>query len=226
MQQTKKSSTYILVAFFIALFLSTNGIAEDNSGSSSSCYKYSVKEKSEVPSHIVQLAYKGLEKLTKNGNTIKSLAIIDFSKPSTEKRLYIIDPSTGKLLYQTFVAHGKNSGENLPTRFSNKMNSLQSSLGFYLTGSVYNGAHGKSLQLIGCEKGINDHAFERGIVLHGADYVNEKFIRTNNRLGRSHGCPAVSYDDLSDVITLLKDNGCLFVYAPDNTYIRRSSLLK
>jgi len=141
------------------------------------------------------------------------ITIIDFSKPSTEKRLFIIDIENRKLLFQTFVAHGKNSGLIKPTKFSNRIGSNQSSLGFYRTAGTYKGKHGYSLILDGLEKGINDNARKRAIVIHGAKYVSEEFIEKNNRLGRSWGCPAVSDELSKEIIDLIKDGSCLYIYA-------------
>jgi len=143
----------------------------------------------------------------------KVITIIDFSKPSTEKRLFIIDIENRKLLFQTFVAHGKNSGLIKPTKFSNRIGSNQSSLGFYRTAGTYKGKHGYSLILDGLEKGINDNARKRAIVIHGAKYVSEEFIEKNNRLGRSWGCPAVSDELSKEIIDLIKDGSCLYIYA-------------
>ena len=152
----------------------------------------------------------------------KILSIIDFSKPSTEERLFIIDLENPKLLLQTLVAHGKNSGLMNATRFSNRSGSRKSSLGFYITGNTYRGRHGYSLLLHGVEKGINDNARQRGVVLHGAKYVNNKYIGQNSHLGRSWGCPAVSYELSKKIINLIKDGSCLYIYADDETYKQKS----
>jgi len=157
--------------------------------------------------------YKSLELSNK-----RILSIIDFSKPSTEERFFIIDVKNYKLLYQTLVAHGKNSGYLNATKFSNRMGSHKSSLGFYRTGTSYFGKRGYSLQLEGLEKGINDNARLRGIVIHGANYVNEEYTNGNNMIGRSWGCPAVSKKLNKEIIDLLKGGSCLFIYAEDETY--------
>ncbi len=155
----------------------------------------------------------------------KLLSIIDFSKPSNEKRFFIIDVENHKLLFQTLVAHGKNSGLINATRFSNRMGSHKSSLGFYRTGKSYVGKRGYSLQLEGLEKGINDNARLRGIVIHGANYVSERFITGNNTMiGRSWGCPAVSNKLSREIIDLIKGGSCLYIYAEDEVYQERSML--
>jgi hypothetical protein len=153
----------------------------------------------------------------------KVLSIIDFSKPSNKKRFFIIDIKNHKLLFQTLVAHGKNSGSINATRFSNKIGSHESSLGFYRTGTTYMGKRGYSLLLEGLEKGINDNARSRGIVIHGANYVSQKFISgKNSMIGRSWGCPAVSNKISKKIADLIKGGSCLYIYAEDEFYKERS----
>ncbi len=153
------------------------------------------------------------------------LAICDFTQSSRNKRLYVIDLLKKKVLYNTYVAHGRNSGNEFAEHFSNANSSFQSSLGFYKTLGTYQGKHGLSLKLEGLEKGINDRALERAIVMHGADYVSEAFIRNTGRLGRSLGCPAVSIADSKKVINMLYNGAGLFIYSGDQHYIQKSSLL-
>ncbi len=153
------------------------------------------------------------------------LTIIDFSKPSSQKRLFVIDMATGKVLINSLVAHGKNSGYHFATAFSNKEESYQSSLGFYITLDSYTGENGYSLKLKGCETGINDKAFRRAIVLHGAEYVSEKFIRKNGYLGRSHGCPAVPLSIAKEIINVIKGGSCMFLYHPTKKYNSQSKIL-
>jgi hypothetical protein len=152
------------------------------------------------------------------------IAIADLSQPSTSKRLYIVDLVKNKLLFNTWVAHGKNTGANMATGFSNRPGSLQSSIGFYLTGEQYKGQHGLSLRLHGLEPGYNDKAFDRAIVIHGADYVNEQIIRQTGRLGRSFGCPAVAASLAAPIINTLGNGALLFVYYPDKNYLLNSKL--
>jgi hypothetical protein len=152
------------------------------------------------------------------------IAIADLSQPSTSKRLYIIDLVKNKLLFNTWVAHGKNTGSNIATGFSNHPGSLQSSIGFYLTGERYNGQHGVSLRLHGMEPGYNDKAFDRAIVVHGADYVNEQIIRQTGRLGRSFGCPAVASNLAEPIINTLGNGALFLVYYPDKNYLSHSKL--
>jgi hypothetical protein len=128
--------------------------------------------------------------------------------------MYIIDLNKGELLLQTYVAHGRNSGQEFADHFSNLPESYMSSPGFYVTGSTYTGKHGLSLLLKGQDKGLNDNAEQRSIVFHGASYVSEEFIRKYGRLGRSQGCPAVSEELSASVINMIKDGSCVYMYAP------------
>ena len=153
------------------------------------------------------------------------LAIADFSQSSCKKRLYVIDFIEKKLVLNTFVAHGRNSGQEYAKNFSNDNSSFQSSLGFYKTLGTYQGKHGLSLRLEGVEKGINDRAYERAIVMHGADYVSEDFIKNTGRLGRSQGCPAVSIADHKKLIQLMYNGAGLFIYSQNQSYFKKSPLL-
>lgn len=153
------------------------------------------------------------------------MAIADFSQSSCKKRLYVIDVLRKKLLLNTYVAHGRNSGQEYAKSFSNKESSFQSSLGFYRTLGTYQGKHGLSLKLEGVEKGINDRAMQRAIVMHGADYVSEDFIKNTGRLGRSLGCPAVSIADSKKLINMLYNGAGLFIYSMDQKYFKQSGLI-
>ena len=150
------------------------------------------------------------------------LSIIDYSKPSNEKRFFIIDIENRKLLYNTLVAHGKKSGYVNATTFSNKYGSHKSSLGFFRTGNSYYGIRGYSLKLEGLEKGINDNARQRGIIIHGANYVDERIANGNGVIGRSWGCPAVSKKISKEIINLLKGGSLLYIYADDEVYKKKS----
>ena len=152
----------------------------------------------------------------------KLLSIIDYSKPSTEKRFFVIDVENRRLLYNTLVAHGKKSGYVEATKFSNKYGSHKSCLGFFRTGNPYYGKRGYSLELEGLEKGINDNARSRGIVIHGANYVSERIANGNGVIGRSWGCPAVSKKLSKEIINLLKGGSLLYIYADDELYKEKS----
>lgn len=152
------------------------------------------------------------------------LTLIDFTKPSTEERLYVFDLEAKKLLYSSVVAHGKNSGEKYATSFSNEVGSYKSSLGFYLTGHTYQGRNGYSLLLDGLEAGINDRARERAIVVHGAAYANPSVCRSG-RLGRSFGCPALPQALTRPIINTIKGGSVLFIYANHPDYVAKSTVL-
>lgn len=141
------------------------------------------------------------------------LSIVDFSKPSTQKRLWIVDLASNKLLFHTLVAHGRGSGGLMASQFSNTEESYQSSLGFYVTDDTYFGKHGLSLRLKGLDKGLNTNALARAIVVHGADYVSQRFVDQNGYLGRSHGCPALPVELTNDIIKTIKGNTALFIYS-------------
>ena len=170
-----------------------------------------------------EAAYVGYKKLNNNKNNL--LTIIDFNLPSTEKRMYVLDLSKKEVLYVTHVAHGRNSGGNYATSFSNKNGSYQSSLGFYRTAETYNGGNGYSLRLDGLEKGINDLARPRAVVIHGADYCNENFIKSTGRLGRSFGCPALPQELNKPIINTIKDGSLIFIYADMPEYHASTKLL-
>lgn len=153
------------------------------------------------------------------------LSIIDFSLPSTQKRLFILDLYNGRILFNTLVAHGRNSGKLIANRFSNRCNSLMSSLGFYVTGEPFIGQHGYSLRLEGKEKGWNDNVCRRAIIMHPANYVSEAHIQQWGYLGRSEGCPAIPETLDRPIIDVIRGGSCLFVYSPDKKYLHRSRLV-
>lgn len=171
-------------------------------------------------------ALKGFYLLKEKGLIQKDiLTLIDFSLSSNTKRLWVIDLSTNTILFQSLVAHGKNTGEEFATAFSNLNSSFKSSLGFYSTGEIYQGKHGSSLRLDGLERGFNDNARERGVVMHGADYVSESFIRDHKRLGRSQGCPALPVELTDEIIQTIKNKSCLFIYHPSRSFIMDEKLI-
>lgn len=160
-------------------------------------------------------ALKGFYQLKEKGLIQKNiLTLVDFSMSSNTKRLWVIDLTTNTILYNSLVAHGRNTGEEFARSFSNSESSFKSSLGFYATGEIYNGKHGMSLKLDGLEKGVNDNARSRGVVMHAANYVSNSFIKNNKRLGRSQGCPAIPEEFLKGIISTIKNKSCLFIYYP------------
>ena len=168
-------------------------------------------------------AIAGYNKIEEKSKVI--LTLVDFSKPSTEERFYVFDMRHKKLLFSSLVSHGKNSGGNYATSFSNENGSLKSSLGFFLTENTYQGKNGYSLVLNGLEKGINDRAKERAIVIHGAAYSNPSVIASSGRLGRSFGCPALPQAVSKPIINTIKGGSLLFIYANNQNYLAYSPIL-
>ncbi|WP_114781332.1 murein L,D-transpeptidase catalytic domain family protein [Botryobacter ruber] len=146
------------------------------------------------------------------------LTVIDFTKSSSKKRMWIIDLKSKKVLFNNLVAHGRNTGEARAVKFSNAPNSYMSSMGFYVTDQTYFGKHGLSLRLNGMDKNFNSNAMSRAIVVHGADYVSEAFVKQYGRLGRSLGCPSVPKALSKEIIELIKDNTCLYIHTADKSY--------
>ena len=155
----------------------------------------------------------------------QTLTVIDYSKPSSEPRMWVFDLKSRELIYKELVAHGQGSGANMATQFSNLDESHQTSLGLFVTQDTYVGKNGYSLRLDGLDKGINDRARERAIVMHGAPYVSASFVKSTGRLGRSWGCPAISADIAKKVIDRVKGGGLVFAYYPDAKLIKTSKYL-
>lgn len=181
-----------------------------------------------LSSEAFELALKGHAFLTKQNRLSNPniLTIVDFSQTSRNKRMYVIDLENRELVHHTLVAHGRNTGDEFAKKFSNIDGSWQSSLGFYITKGTNMGASvGFSLIMEGVEKGINDNAQRRQIIVHGAEYATEDFIRNTGRLGRSFGCPAVPPADIRPIVNTIKDGTALFIYYPDSDYLNSSVLL-
>ncbi len=172
-------------------------------------------------------AYKGFQYLKSKGQLRKTdlLTICDYSQSINNKRLYVIDLENSRLLYNTYVSHGKNSGDEFATSFSNLDNSNKSSLGFLVTGTTYSGIAGYSLKLAGMERGINNNVAARSIVLHGSKFVNEHTMNEKGRMGKSYGCPAVPQEISKKIINTIKGGSCLFIYHPDEHYAHTSAIL-
>ena len=176
---------------------------------------------------VLELALKAVKHAQEKGfGRKKILAVIDYSLPSTKKRLWIFDLKKDKLLFHELVAHGKGSGNNYAKKFANKEGTLASSLGLFEATETYQGKHGYTLKLKGLEKGINDNAEKRSIVIHGAWYVTEAFWKKHGRLGRSWGCPALDKRVARQIIDTLKDGALVFVYYPDKKWLSSSEFLK
>jgi hypothetical protein len=158
-------------------------------------------------------------------STPSTLTVIDYSKPSTEKRLWVFDLQSHELVYEELVAHGQGSGGNIATAFSNDPETHRTSLGLFVTADTYVGKNGYSLRLDGLDRGFNDHARERAIVMHGAAYVSPQFAQAQGRLGRSWGCPALREGVARDVINRVKGGGLVFAYYPDQTWLSGSHYL-
>jgi hypothetical protein len=173
---------------------------------------------------IFKTAILGYRKI-ENAKKKNLITIIDYTKPSSEKRFYVIDLESKNLLFESYVAHGKNSGENYATSFSNLSNSLESCLGFFLTAETYIGENGYSMKLDGLEKNINDNARNREIVIHGADYVSQEYIKKYGRLGRSWGCPSLPIETSKEIIDKISNGSCLFIYGDDNYYKENSNFI-
>lgn len=225
-----KIVTIILLVFLSSLFnVSADG---DTNGSESSSSKITMSDvtvlnlykqielEDDITFETFKRALSGYEVYSCTNNKI--ITIIDYTKPSTEERLFIINLEKKKLLYKTLVAHGKNTGLNLAVDFSNTASSLQSSPGFYATAETYHGKHGYSLRLDGLEAGINDNARQRAIVIHGANYVSTSFIKAHNRLGRSWGCPAVPTQLSKEMIDVIKGGSFLYIHVNDKEYLDHS----
>jgi hypothetical protein len=232
-----KLSLLSMLLFFLTVII--RGIqhdkSDDNSSSSADneridkiCLSYFslLKSESTKPDYeVFKKALKGFFSLKSTHNIRKNiLTIIDFSISSKNERMWVIDMNEMKVLHSNLVAHGRNSGEEFASSFSNSPSSYQSSLGFYVTGDTYIGKHGLSLYLDGVEPGINDNARSREVVMHGADYVSEDFVNRMGRLGRSFGCPSIPVKGHEEIIKLLSNKSCLYIYYPDDKYKKSSDL--
>jgi hypothetical protein len=172
-------------------------------------------------------AMKGHDYLAANGKLQNEdiISIVDFSLPSSQKRLFIVDLKNNKLLFHTYVSHGRGSGAEMANEFSNVAESNKSSLGFYVTGDTYEGKHGLSMRLLGQDKGFNDNAQDRSIVMHSASYVSEATIKAMGFCGRSQGCPAVPEELTKPIIETVKNGSCLFLYSPNQEYAANSTII-
>jgi len=180
-----------------------------------------------VDPDVMQLALGAVKCAARSGDvrSPRTLTVIDYSKPSIEERLWVFDLQDGRLLFKELVAHGRNTGDNMATRFSDALNSRQSSIGLFVTADTYVGSNGYSLRLDGLERGYNANARARAIVMHGAPYVNEAVAATQGRLGRSWGCPALRQAVARQVIDTIRGGGVVFSYYPDSNWLKSSRYL-
>ncbi len=176
---------------------------------------------------VLQLALAAVSCAVNSGaiETPRTLTVIDYSLPSTKPRLWVFDVPSGRILFKELVAHGKNTGENLATSFSDVMNSRQSSLGLFVTRDTYVGSNGYSLRMKGLEPGFNANALDRAIVMHGAPYVDAALAKQQGRIGRSWGCPALREAIARDVIDTVRGGGVIFSYYPDKEWLTNSRFL-
>ncbi|MBA2649196.1 MAG: murein L,D-transpeptidase catalytic domain family protein [Legionella sp.] len=175
---------------------------------------------------VLKLALTAYKNATKQGSVKKQvLTVIDYSMASNKQRMWVFDIKKEQLLYNTFVAHGRNSGMNTASHFSNRESSKQSSLGTYITKNTYMGHKGYSLNLKGLDKGFNDNAYNRRVVVHGAWYMEPSFIRKAGRAGLSWGCPAIAQTIAKPVINTIKNGSVVFAYFPDKYFLSHSGLL-
>lgn len=193
----------------------------------SSIYDEMDLEDSGLSRKAFQYAWTGYYKLRKKGVIRRTgiLSICDFSQSSSNQRMYVIDVRNRRLLYRTFVAHGINSGEEFASSFSNRPESCKSSLGFYVTQRTYTGINGLSLRIEGVDKGFNDNAGKRAIVIHGASYVSQRILHKYGVMGTTFGCPAVPTEMSSQIIPVVKNGSCFFIYYPSKKYLSQSTVL-
>jgi hypothetical protein len=200
---------------FLLLFINSNASKIKPNAISKESFVYTnyAAQKIGLSKNAFDFAIKGYSKLIAKNElrNIRYLTICDFTKSSTQKRFFILDLVKRKIIYNLRVAHGKNSGAEYATKFSNKIDSHQSSIGFYKTHQSYIGDNGISLQLIGLEK-TNSNALERAIVLHGSDYLTDAYYKANKSIGRSWGCPAISKTEITKVVNILKNGSCFLIY--------------
>lgn len=203
------------IAHRIGSFFTGLGMAPTSSTAHTAMYDSLDLDEKGLSEDVFNHAMQGYDKMKEEGTLPNSsvITIIDFDQPSYKKRMYIIDLDTKEILFNTWAAHGKNTGREVAQSFSNTPNSYKSSLGFYVTNNTYYGSKGYSLKLVGLEQNLNSNAMNRAIVLHGAAYVSQAFIDAQGYIGRSHGCPAVSQELNKPIIEKIKNGSLMFIYA-------------
>ena len=222
MRQDTKNSIFCVSVLFIGVMLISGGYANPFNMNRAKLLAQAPNLKPKILDKALAI-YRCVKR--KKVRHEKYLTLIDFTKPSNEKRLWLFDLDKNKLIYYTWVAHGMNSGVLYAKYFSNKPQSRTSSLGLYKTGVPYKGKHGDSLRLHGLEQGYNDKAFSRSVVVHGAWYISEEFIKKYGRIGRSWGCPAVKMTLAKPIVNLIKHGSLLLIYYPNNMWMSSSKFL-
>ncbi len=226
-----QSILHLFLAVQLSIFSGVTNHPDTNDATSWSNYsksKYALLGNNSLSYQAFDDALKGFVKLKKQGKLSNTnyLTVIDFSKPSNEKRLFIIRTNDFSVVHQTYCAHGKNTGELYARSFSNTEGSYQSSPGFYITENSYKGKYDHAMRLEGIEK-CNSNAKKRAIVMHGANYATEAFLKKNNNvLGRSWGCPSVPMPEAKMIIDWIKDGSCMYIYHDKDSYRKQSLLLK
>jgi hypothetical protein len=218
-----------IILFYVALTILSFNMSSGNYGFASNLDSVSQnaitlsKKAPQLNPRVLKLALTAYNKASNNGAVHKPiLTVIDYSLPSFKQRMWIFDLKHKALLYNTYVAHGRNSGATTPNHFSNRNASKETSLGTYVTKDTYMGSKGISLNLKGLEKGFNDNAYSRRVVIHGAWYVEPSFIKQAGQAGRSWGCPSIAKSIAKPVINLLKGGSVVFAYYPDKNYLSHS----
>ena len=219
----------LLISMMIATLLSINTVPKNNDNNPvattdmATQIQHLSKKAPALNQDVLKLALTAYHKAFVNGSVKKPLlTVIDFSLPSNQQRMWIFDLKREQLLYNTYVAHGQNSGASIPNHFSNINSSKESSLGTYVTTDTYYGSKGLALNLQGLEKGFNDNAYSRRVVVHGAWYVEPEFIKRAGRAGRSWGCPAIAATIVKPIINTIKGGTIIFAYYPDSFYLKHS----
>ncbi|MBI5447440.1 MAG: murein L,D-transpeptidase catalytic domain family protein [Gammaproteobacteria bacterium] len=185
------------------------------------------KQAQDLNPKVIKLALNAYDKARSEGYDQKEvLTVIDYSRPSNQRRLWVFDLRNERLLFNELVSHGRNSGDVVASSFSNQPNSLKTSIGVYATGSTYAGEHGYSLRLTGLEPGFNNNVYNRAIVMHGAWYVNTQYARQHGAIGRSWGCPAIDPQVVRPVIDTISHGTVLVAYYPDRAWLNSSSYLR
>ena len=214
----------ITAAILSANLTSTTPALFSSSKNSMSAHVNHLSHKApELNKKVLKLALAAYNKASRKGAVKKPvLTVIDYSLPSSKQRMWIFDVNKDKLLYNTYVAHGQNSGMTTPNHFSNKPSSKATSLGTFVTKDTYMGSKGYSLNLQGLEKGFNDNAYSRRVVIHGAWYVEPGFIKQAGRAGRSWGCPSIAKTIAKPIINIIKGGSVVFAYYPDRNYLKHT----